>query len=288
MQDFTLALVQMNAPLGKVEANLAAHVVWTRQAVLAGAQLVAFPELSVTGHWCAGDVWAASEPVPDGPSTVTMTHLAHELGVVIGFGVAEREAGIAYNTYVLVGPEGYLGKQRKLHMSGDEYFHFRGGSEIVVLDIGLCQVGVGICYDNLFPEVSRVAAVRGAEVYLMPHASRCGKWPRDAESQSRLITQTKAIWTRAYAARAYDNGMYAAVVNQAGRAGRKPLANHAGGILVFDPHGDLMAQSESSRIEDEMVLCPLTSEAFAARRRASCFNLQTRRPELYGDLSVLR
>lgn len=229
MQDFTLALIQMNAPLGKTKQNLAAHVAWTQEAVAGGAHLVAFPELSVTGHWCAGDVWTASEPVPGGPTTEALAQLARELRVFIGFGVAEREAGITYNTYAIVGPDGYLGKQRKLHMSGDEYFHFRGGNEIVVLDIGLCQLGIGICYDNLFPEVSRVAAVRGAEVYLMPHAARCGRWPRDAEAQSRLITQTKALWTRAYAARAYDNGMYVAVCNQAGKAGRRPLANHAGG-----------------------------------------------------------
>lgn len=288
MQDFTLALIQMNAPLGKVESNLRAHVDRARQAVASGANLVAFPELSVTGHWCAGDVWAASEQVPDGRSTMVLADLARELGVGIGFGLAERDAGLAYNTYVLVGPQGYIGKQRKLHMSGDEYFHFRGGSEIAVLDIGSCQLGVGICYDNLFPEVSRVAAVRGAEVYLMPHAARCGKWPRDSEAQSRLVTQTKSIWTRAYAARAYDNGMYVAVVNQAGKAGRKPLANHAGGILVFDPGGDLLAESQTCRIEDEMVVCSLTVSAFEARRRGSCFNLQTRRPELYGDLTTLR
>jgi predicted amidohydrolase len=288
VQDFTLALIQMNAPLGQVARNLKAHVTWARAAAEAGADLVAFPELSITGHWCAGEVWAAAEPVPDGLSTLALADLARELGVIIGFGVAEREAGLAYNTYALVGPEGYLGKQRKLQMSGDEYFHFRGGSEIAVLDVGLCQLGIGICYDNLFPEVSRVAAVRGAEVYLMPHAARCGKWPREAEAQGRIIAQTKAIWTRAYAARAYDNGMYVAVCNQAGRAGRKPLANHAGGSLIFDPNGNLLAESLTPLIEDEMVTCRLTAAAFEVRRRGSCFNLQTRRPELYGELSVPR
>ena len=170
MQDLTIALIQMNAPLGKVATNLQAHDRWAREATEAGAQLICFPELSITGHWCAGQVWDAAEAVPDGESCRHLMALAHDLGAYLCFGLAERDRGIAYNTQVVVAPEGYVGKQRKLHLSADEYFHFRMGSEIPVLDLGLCRLGIGICYDNLFPEVARIAAVRGAEVYLMPHA----------------------------------------------------------------------------------------------------------------------
>jgi len=217
MQDIRVGVIQMNALLGEVDQNLTAHVDWTRKAAAKGAALICFPELSVTGHYCAGEVWTHSEPVPEGPSTQALILLAAELGVTISFGVAERDAGIAYNTQVIVGPSGYLGRQRKLHMSGDEYFHFRAGTQMPVIDIGACKLAIGICYDNLFPEVSRIAAIRGAEVYLMPHAARFGQWPEDRQARAAAVKRCKSIWARVYAARAYDNGMYVVLCNQAGQ-----------------------------------------------------------------------
>ncbi len=285
MQDITVGIVQMNAPLGEVKRNLAAHRRWTEQAADQGAQLVCFPELSITGHWCAGDVWAASEAVPDGPSTQALLEVAQKLEVFVSFGIAERDQGIAYNTQVVVGPAGFVGKQRKLHLSADEYFHFRGGSHIPVLDLGVCKLGIGICYDNLLPEVSRVAAVRGAEVYLMPHASRIGPWPHTRRQQPTVVRQTMRAWEKVYAARAYDNGMYVVLCNQAGRASTTIAANHAGGILVWDPNGDLTARSQTEFIEDELIVCRLSAQAYESRRRSACFNLQTRRPELYTALA---
>ena len=68
MEDFKAAAVQMNAPLGEVEANLNRIERYAKQAAGQGAQLICFPELAISGHWCAGDVWAISEAVPGGPS----------------------------------------------------------------------------------------------------------------------------------------------------------------------------------------------------------------------------
>jgi N-carbamoylputrescine amidase len=284
MHDLTIAAIQMNAPLGQVAENLATHERLARQAAAAGAELLCFPELGVTGHWCAGAVWTAAEPVPEGPSTRALIALARELQVCISFGIAELDRGIAYNTQVVVGPEGFVGKQRKLHMSADEYFHFGTGSDIAVLDLGGVRLGLGICYDNMFPEVARLAAIRGAEVYLMPHAARCGTWPRSAKLQAQRVAAVKAVWRKCYTARAYDNGMFVVVSNQVGHAGDEPETNHAGGILVFDPQGEVIAESQTDRFAEEVVVTRLKAAAYASRRTAACFNLQTRRPEIYGGL----
>jgi len=284
VKDLTIAAIQTNAPLGAVEQNLANHVRLAHEAADAGAELICFPELGITGHWCAGEVWAAAEPVPDGPSTRRLLDLAAEREVFISFGLAERDRGIAYNTQVVVGPAGLVGKQRKLHMSADEYFHFRTGSDIVVLDLGKCVLGLGICYDNMFPEVARIAALRGAEVYLMPHAARCGSWPNSTRRQAQRISSLKTVWRKCYTARAYDNGMFVIANNQVGHAGDEPETNHAGGILVFDPNGDVIAESQTQRFTEEMVVARLRARAYKARRTGCCFNLQTRRPEVYGDL----
>ena len=98
--------------------------------------------------------------------------------------MSEKERDIVFNTQVLVGPQGYIGKQRKLHLSRDEVFYYKGGREIPVFDIGPCKVGIVICYDNQFPEVARVLALRGAEVILMPHAGRFKLWDDTPESEA--------------------------------------------------------------------------------------------------------
>ncbi|MEA3399960.1 MAG: nitrilase-related carbon-nitrogen hydrolase [Armatimonadota bacterium] len=285
MQDFRAAAIQMNAPLGEVEGNLAQIERWAREAAEEGAHLICFPELAISGHWCAGDIWDVSEPVPGGPSCRRVERLAEELGCVISVGIAEREAGVAYNTQMIVGPGGLLGKQRKLHMSSDEYFHFRMGASINVIDIGVCQVGVGICYDTVFPETARIAAIKGAEVYLAPHAARCGEWIDDVEKQRQKVASVKENACMTFRSRAYDNGMFVIYCNQAGPAGEE--TNHCGGVLFIDPSGKVIAQSQTELIEDEMVVCDLDAEAYRSRRRGRCFNLQTRRPEIYGEICCM-
>jgi len=86
----SVAAVQMNAPLGEVERNRAEVVRWARLAAERGAQLVCFPELVITGHWCAGESWGVAEEVPGGPTTRALMEVARDLGVVIAFGIGER------------------------------------------------------------------------------------------------------------------------------------------------------------------------------------------------------
>jgi predicted amidohydrolase len=280
MDSFRVAAVQMNGPFGEAERNLDAIQAWCRQAADQGARLALFPELVITGHCCSNDAYALAEPVPDGPSTRRLEALAREFALAISAGLGENERGVIYNTQVLVGPEGFIGKQRKTHMSRDEYFHYRFGNGLPVHDLGFCKAGTIICFDIIFPEVARALAVKGAEVLLAPHAARMGKWRE--RGQQRIVRDHKRLWKKVYASRAYDNGAYLVVTNQAGPAG--PNTNHAGGIMVFDPWGDVIAESQTKVIEDEMVVCDLDAEALVRRRSASCFPLTVRRPEIYGDL----
>ncbi len=282
MQDFKAAAVQMNAPLGEIEANLDRIEHYARRATGEGAQLVCFPELAISGHWCAGEVWEISEAVPDGPSCRRLEKLAAQLDCFLSVGIAEREANVAFNTQMVIGPQGFLGKQRKLHMSADEYFHFRMGASVNVIDIGLCKLGIGICYDTVFPETARIAAIKGAEVYLAPHAARCGEWCDDEGKQRTKVAAVKANARMTFRSRANDNGMYVIYCNQAGPAG--PETNHCGGVLFVSPAGEVLKESATDVIEEEMVVCGLAAEAFNLRRRGRCFNLQTRRPEIYGEI----
>ncbi len=281
MRDFRAAAIQMNALLADTEGNLTQIERWTEAAAAEGARIVCFPELAITGHMVSGEILDVAEPVPDGSSCRRLAALAEEFGCLISAGLAEREAGIVYNTQVIVGREGYIGKQRKLHMSADEYFHYRAGATVQVIETDLCRLGIGICYDTVFPETMRIAALKGAEVYLAPHAARCGQWS-NAASQRRKVATARERARMTFRSRAFDNGMHVIYCNQAGRAGQE--TSHAGGILFVDPHGRVLAESETAIVEDEMVVCDMEEEAFEARRRERCFNLQTRRPEIYGEL----
>jgi len=280
LEDLTVAAIQMNAPLGHVDENLKSIRTWISRAVKSKADLILFPELAITGHWCSTDSWGVSQEVPGGGAIKQVEDLAKKHGVFISVGIGERDRGVQYNCQALVGPGGFVGKQRKLHMSSDEYFYYRGGTEMPVLDAGRCRVGTVICYDNLFPEVPRVLALKGAEVILSPHAGRYGKRTR---GKKKPVAKQKSFYRKAYTSRAFDNGVYYVVTNQAGHAGKD--TNHAGGIMIFDPMGEVIAESETKVIEDEMVVAKLEAKAFQDRRSGRCFNLLTRRPGLFGEIS---
>jgi predicted amidohydrolase len=284
MHDFTLALVQHASPVGEKAANLDAALDYVRRAKRKGAELVCFPELNITGHAGHSAMVQEREPVPGGPSIQALSRTARDLGIYISAGIAEDEHGVPYNTQFVIGPEGFLGKQRKVHLSRDEYFQFRGGTELPVLDLPFVKMGIIICYDNHFPEIARCLALKGAELLFCPHAARFGKWPRSAAGRRKAVTQVKSQWKLVHACRAYDNGCYVAVCNTAGRSalGLKGVdANHAGGCAVFNPRGEVMAESRTRDIRDEMVLVRL--EATAVRRRP--LNIQQRRPEVFRVLT---
>jgi len=288
MQSFRIALVQQASPVGRKEENLAAAVTWARKAKKKGAAFVCFPELNLTGHAGCPEMVDEAEPVPGGHSVRALCDLAAELDLFVCAGIAEDDRGIHYNTQFVVGPAGYAGKQRKVHLSRDEYFYFRGGTDLPVFDLPLARVGIIICYDNSFPEVSRCLAVDGAELILAVHAARFGTWPRSAAGRRKAVAEHKARWRRTQCCRAEDNGTYVALCNTAGRSAtglRGVEANHAGGCMVVDPSGRVAAESRSRDIREEMIVVPLDGKQIAARRRSACFNLQTRRPDAFGALT---
>ena len=147
-----------------------------------------------------------------------LCELARRHRLVLSVGLSEKERDIVYNTQVLVGPEGYIGKQRKLHLSRDEVNYYKGGREILVFDIGRCKVGTVICYDNQFPEIARVLALRGADVILMPHAARFKPWDDTPEGEAAARRHSH-YFVAVYALRARENACFAVLTDQAGRAG---------------------------------------------------------------------
>jgi predicted amidohydrolase len=287
MKDFRLALVSHRSIVGGKRRNLKATIEWVGRAAEAGADLVGFPELGLTGHVGHPAMVSEAEPVPDGPCVERLAEVARERRLYVAVGICEEEKGIHYNTQFVVGPDGYVGKQRKLHLSRDEYFFFRPGTRMPVLDLPFVRMGIVICYDNTFPETARCLAVEGAELLFCPHAARFGKWPRGKEGRAAAARANLDSWAVTHRSRGLDNGVYVALCDMVGPYGKGlgVEANHAGGCMVVSPRGEAIARTRGRDIEEAMLVEDLRAEAVAARRRAACFNLQTRRPEIYGALT---
>ncbi|MGE0605752.1 MAG: nitrilase-related carbon-nitrogen hydrolase [Pirellulales bacterium] len=291
MQSVRVAAVSMNSLLGQPEKALNDIAGWCQRAAAEQAELVLFPELVVHGH-CTPNTWELAEAVPDGPSTRRLVEIARQRGLFLSAGLSEKERDIVFNTQVLVGPNGYIGKQRKLHCSRDETLFYKGGRDIMVFDIGKCKIGTIICYDNQFPEVARIMALRGADVILMPHAAREGRWDDTPQSEAAARSHVFRYFTSCYAQRARENACFCVLADQAGRAGIVPgyppdhpnQPHHPGAGLIFGPDGTLLAHASTEHIRDEMIVHILDAASLAQQRSLPNYTLRTRRPELYAEL----
>jgi N-carbamoylputrescine amidase len=290
MRTTRVAAVSMNGFLGEPDRVLHSIEGWCQKARAEGVELVLFPELVIHGH-CTPNTWELAEPVPDGPSVRRLVEIARRLGLVVCAGLSEKERDIVFNTQVLVGPEGYIGKQRKLHLSRDEVFYYKGGREIPVFDVGPCKVGIVICYDNQFPEVARVLALRGADVLLMPHAGRFKLWDDSPQSQAAARRYSHQFLKK-YALRARENACFAILADQAGRAGYVDLwprdsenqPHHAGAALIWGPDGELIAATQEEQIREELIIATLDAALLSRERSLANYMLRTRRPELFEEL----
>ena len=291
MRTTRVAAVSMNGFLGEPERVLQAIDSWCGKAAAEGAELVLFPELVIHGH-CTPNTWELAEPVPEGPSVRRLIEIAGRHRLIVCAGLSEKERDIVFNTQVMIGPQGYIGKQRKLHLSRDEVFYYKGGREIAVFDVGPCQVGIVICYDNQFPEVARVLALCGAELILMPHAGRFKLWNDTPESEAAARRYSHNFLTK-YALRARENACFAMLADQVGRAGYVDLwprdsenqPHHAGAALIWGPDGELIASTQEERIREEMIVATLDAALIARERALANYMLRTRRPELFEELT---
>ena len=291
MQSIRVAAVSMNSPFGKTVEILDRIGEFSEQAAAERAELVLFPELVVHGH-CNPDTWELAEPVPDGPSVRRLAEIAARCKLFLSAGLSEKERDVVYNTQVLLGPDGFIGKQRKIHLSRDEGLFYAGGRDISVFDIGPCRVGTVICYDNQFPELARIVALKGADVILMPHAARQGRWDETPASQAAARRHVRDFFAMCYPMRAIENACFCMLTDQAGRAGTVPgypedhmnQPHHPGAALIFAPDGSILAEAQTEAIRDEMIVCDLNAELLAKARSYANYTLRTRKPELFGEL----
>ena len=185
MANIKIASVAMSAPADK-KANMETYLKYIEQAHEQGVKLIVFPELSLPGIHpdftlsqaknSAATYYAfAAELVPEGPSTQRLIEAAKAYDMYIVYDLAEQDPvrpDYTYNTAVLVGPEGYVGKHRKIHPTGSERLLFMPGHELNVFDTAIGRIGLLICNDKVFPETVRALKIAGAEI-----VACCTCWP---------------------------------------------------------------------------------------------------------------
>ncbi|MGC0364581.1 N-carbamoylputrescine amidase [Rhodococcus sp. 27YEA15] len=163
-----VAAVQFDMQVGveNKDANLAATVRHIRDAAAAGARLIVLPELASTGYSfdTRDEAYAHAEPVPDGPTCQAWIAVAAELDVYVVAGIAELDGVQMYDTAVLIGPDGYVGRYRKTHLWNREKLIFSTGDEYPVFETRIGRIGLLICWDIWFPEVARILTAQGADI----------------------------------------------------------------------------------------------------------------------------
>jgi len=272
MNDLRVAAVRMRSGYGQVESNLARTEHFVRSAAEQGADVVCFPEMNVTGYALREDIQELAEPAP-GPSTLRLRQMADEHGITVIAGLAERtESGGTAITQVIASPGSEIGRYRKIHLSPGEQAIFEAGERPEVFEAKGTRLGLQLCYDAHFPELSTLLALAGAEVLFVSHASPAPETAKDKRDR----------WLRYLPARAYDNSVFVVACNQVGNG--EAGIRFSGVILILDPRGEVVAESHGD--DEDMLVADLRAEDLAKTRGTRMgFFLAHRRPGLYGGLA---
>jgi predicted amidohydrolase len=285
-----MAAVAVDTKPGETAANLRKIEHWAGQAASAGAQLVLFQELSLSGfipnhpvgdhsQWLREALRVAgciAEPIP-GPATDGLSAIAAKHQLLISAGLLEVAGPVLHNTQVLVGPDGFIAKWRKMHVPMFEMPFYNGGDAPIVADTSLGRIGVNICFDSLMPESTRLLAVQNVEIVLFPFAA----------DPPPVNPAGWAAWAGpALRARCVENGVFGLACNFVGKvscAGAEQ--SFPGGGLAIGPRGETLAEWTAPSGEPGMLTVEFNRETLRAARSEPEYLFRFRRPELYGSLA---
>ena len=283
-----ITVAALQAPFGlDLAANIARVADLVREAAGRGAQVILPPELFQGPYFCVAqeERWfEQAHPWREHPCVTALAPLAQELGVVLPISIFEREGPHYFNSLVMVDADGSLmGVYRKSHIPDGpgymEKYYFRpGDTGFRVWETKVGRLGVGICWDQWYPECARAMALMGAEVLLYPTA--IGSEPHDA------TLDTAAPWRRAMQGHAVANVI---PVVGANRTGFEPWEGYPNGgqqfygsSFIADHRGDLV---QAFGREDEGALVAAFDLDFLSTHRAAWGFFRDRRPDLYGALT---
>ena len=268
-----IACVQMEPLIGKKAENVARSLDLIAKAADGGADLVVLPELATTGYVfeTRAEAEGLAEPVPAGPTTDAWCKLAAKRDIHIVAGITEKSGDDLFNSAALVGPRGFIGLYRKMHLWGGEKKVFAVGNlPFPVYDTPIGRVAMAICYDGWFPETYRLLALQGAQIVCVPT-----NWvpmpgqPRDRPAMANTLAM----------AAAHTNGLVIACADRVGLERGQPFEGQS---IIIDRTGWPLA-GPASKTAEEIIFAEITLEP---RKGVGADNdvLSDRRTDVYAEM----
>lgn len=279
MAEITVAALQLALNSPEAADNIAAVAALAEEAAGQGAQVILPPELFSGPYFCKQEdeeLFALARPISEHPSVIAMQALAAKLKVAIPTSFFERDGQHYYNTLAMIDECGeILGTYRKSHIPDgpgyEEKYYFRpGNGGFRVWDVAGTRIGIGVCWDQWYPECARAMALMGAQVLMYPTA--IGSEPYDAD------LDTSRMWRRAMIGHAVSNCMPVVAANRIGVEDGQAFYGHS---FVCDEWGDMVCEYGA---KESGALIATLDLSRAARHRAGMGFFRDRRPDLYGRL----
>ena len=284
MPQITVAALQL-AFTADIDRNIAAVSRLVREAQAKGAQVILPPELFEGEYFCRVEdeaLFANAAPAREHKAVLAMQALAEALKVWIPTSFFEADGPHHYNSLAMIGPDGEIaGVYRKSHIPDgpgyEEKFYFRPGNTGFKVWRGpdRSTLGVGVCWDQWYPEAARAMMLMGADVLFYPTA--IGSEPHDTS------LDTARLWRRAMVGHAVSNVVPVVAANRIGTEpdGEEGGQTFYGTSFIADERGDILA--ELGREEEGVITATIDLDRVKRHRAAFGF-FRDRRPELYGRL----
>ncbi len=278
MTEITVAALQLGFT-PNIDRNIAHVSRLVHEAAAKGAQVILPPELFEGEYFCRVEdegLFANAAPVGEHKAVLAMQALAEALKVTIPTSFFEADGPHHYNSLAMIGPDGNVqGVYRKSHIPDgpgyEEKFYFRpGNTGFKVWPHPAGKLGVGVCWDQWYPETARAMMLMGAEMLFYPTA--IGSEPHDTS------LDTARLWRRAMVGHAVSNVVPIVAAN---RVGVEHGQTFYGTSFIADERGDILA--ELGR-DDEGVITATIDLDIVKRHRAAFGFFRDRRPDLYGRL----
>lgn len=291
MRQVTVAAVQMQCSR-EVSENIEKAERMVREAAKRGANVILLSELFERQYFCQErcyEYYSFAQPVEENTAVCHMSGVAKELGVVLPISFYEKSDNVLYNSVAIIDADGtVLGVYRKTHIPDDHYyqekFYFTpGNTGFKVWDTKFGRIGVGICWDQWFPETARAMAVRGAEIILYPTA---------IGSEPILECDSMPHWRRAMQGHAAANLVPVIAANRIGLETVEPSESNGGqsSALLFygssfitDETGEIV---ESAGRDTEEILVHTFDLDLTLENRMSWGIFRDRRPEVYKNIDI--
>ncbi len=253
--------IQMNIEPGNKHKNLTEALKRIEEAKALEVDIACLPELFLTGY-SLDNIQELAEEIP-GPSIQQLCEIARKLDInIVAGSIPEKAGNKLFNTSVIIDGGGKIkGVYRKVHLFEpfDEPKYFSAGSSIDVFDLSTVRIGVEICYDIRFPEISRILCLKGAQIIFVP-----AEFPHPRVEHWELLVRTRAL----------ENQLYVVAVN---RVGSDDRASYFGLSMIVNPWGRVLARAGS---DEEIVTADIRlSQIEEVRSSIPC--LRDRRPDVY-------